>query len=456
MTLFRHSLFIFTRDLRLTDNAALIDAARHSECVHCIFIVDPVFNKNVKTRSYARQFLYSALHSLAKQLDEVGGTLTLLSGSYRDVVTNYIINNSIECVFVNHEYTLYGIGREAALTAVAKQLDIQIRYSHSHLLLPPGIIFTGEAKPYKIFTPFYNKAKQLPVERIQRLPKDSQFASDISLLSFQQLAELWQITAQKIDIRRLRIRVLKNLSGLSDYNQVRDYPAKDATSKLSAHLKFGTISVREAYWAIADTFGFDSPLLRQFYWRDFFSHIGYFYSHVFTRAFHAQFANIAWSNNTTQFQRWCDGNTGFPIVDAGMRELNQTGYMHNRVRMIVASFLVKDLHIDWRWGEQYFADKLIDYDVAVNNGNWQWAASTGCDAQPYFRIFNPWLQQKKFDPDCEYIFRWIPELQGFSVKDIHHWYKYQQIAQYPQPMLDHHQSSAIAKSLFAEAASANR
>jgi len=238
------------------------------------------------------------------------------------------------------------------------------------------------------------------------------------------------------------------LSECQDYQQQRDYPALSAGSGLSAYLKFGCCSVREAYYAVIETLGSEHPLLRQLYWRDFFTHIGFHFPHVFGHAFHRKYDALAWQNNQDDFLRWTEGRTGFPIVDAGLRELNQTGGMHNRVRMIAASFLVKDLHISWRWGERYFAQHLIDYDPCVNNGNWQWAASTGCDAQPYFRIFNPWLQQKKFDVDCLYIKRWLPELRPFSATMIHQWHKKQVTCDYPAPMLDHALRSRQAKALF--------
>jgi len=223
------------------------------------------------------------------------------------------------------------------------------------------------------------------------------------------------------------------------------------TSNLSVYLKFGCCSIREAYNCIVQNFGPDHALLRQFYWRDFFSYIGWHFPHVFGHAFHHQYDKIIWRNDHREFQHWTDGTTGFPIVDAGMRQLNQTGMMHNRVRMIVASFLVKDLHISWRWGERYFAQHLLDYDPCLNNGNWQWAASTGCDAQPYLRIFNPWLQQQKFDPDCIYIKRWIPELRNFSSSIIHKWYYKPLMGNYPEPMLDHTFRSQQAKTFYLQA-----
>ncbi len=226
---------------------------------------------------------------------------------------------------------------------------------------------------------------------------------------------------------------------------MRDIPSLKTTG-LSAHNKFGTLSIRQVY----DVFVATAPdLARQLYWRDFYTHLAYHFPYVFKGAFNKKYDAVAWKNNKAWFERWCLGTTGFPIVDAGMRQLNATGYMHNRVRMIVASFLTKDLHIHWQWGERYFAQKLVDYDPAVNNGSWQWAASTGADAQPYFRIFNPWLQQKKFDEDARYIKTWVPELKKVSVPTIHAWYKQAEpLFGYPLPMVDHAVQSAQAKELF--------
>jgi deoxyribodipyrimidine photo-lyase len=224
-----------------------------------------------------------------------------------------------------------------------------------------------------------------------------------------------------------------------------------STSQLSAHLKFGTISVREVFYTIAQTLDLEHPLTRQLYWRDFLTHIGFHFPRVFGHAFIEKFDSIPWEKDLQKFQAWAEGKTGFPIVDAGMRELNETGFMHNRVRMIVASFLTKDLRISWRWGERYFAQHLVDYDPCLNNGNWQWAASTGCDAQPYFRIFNPWLQQQKFDENCNYIYRHIPELRAVPAKILHEWHKKHYGHFYPKPIVEHSEESKLTKALFKNA-----
>jgi deoxyribodipyrimidine photo-lyase len=229
------------------------------------------------------------------------------------------------------------------------------------------------------------------------------------------------------------------MSRFENYEAERDYPSLQGTTGLSAHNKLGTISIREFYHYVRNELGEGHPLIRQLYWRDFFTHLAYHFPDVFRQAFKEKFRNIRWDYNNSMFHAWCSGSTGFPIVDAGMRQLNATGFMHNRVRMIAASFLVKDLHIDWHLGEMYFASQLVDYDPCVNNGNWQWSASTGADSQPYFRVLNPWLQQKKYDPDCEYIRRWVPELREMSASDIHGLEKKQPPAStgYPSSIVDH-------------------
>ena len=246
------------------------------------------------------------------------------------------------------------------------------------------------------------------------------------------------------------LKILATLSQFSQYDDERNIPALDATTHLSAYIKFGLCSIREAYEAITQTLGKNHTLIKQLCWHDFFTHIAFNNPRVFGAPFHEKYANLPWNNNLQAFTRWCTGTTGFPLVDAGMRELVATGFMHNRIRMVTASFLVKDLHIDWRQGERFFATHLIDYDPSVNNGNWQWVASTGCDAQPYFRIFNPWLQQKKYDKDCVYIKRWVTELKDIPSKDIHQWYKTHTKYKnsYTQPMVDHEHERKITQKIF--------
>jgi len=338
------------------------------------------------------------------------------------------------------------------LAETCQRLGLPLYILADALITEPEQAVKADQTPYKVFTAFYNNARQFPVLLPQALSSQS-FTSVASEVSLEQVAlSFTKNTLVAINGGRSQaLLILDQLVHQSDYLNTRDFPVLDATSKLSAHLKFGTCSVREVYYAITETLGSEHPLLRQLYWRDFFTHIAYHFPQVFGKAFLEKFANVHWDNNLEYFQAWAEGRTGFPIVDAGMRELNATGFMHNRVRMIVASFLVKDLHVSWRWGERYFAQHLVDYDPCVNNGNWQWAASTGCDAQPYFRIFNPWLQQQKFDADCQYIYRWIPELKAYTPKVLHEWHKQHKPGLYPAPIIDHSQETQITKARYKEA-----
>ncbi|MGA9530868.1 MAG: deoxyribodipyrimidine photo-lyase, partial [Candidatus Babeliales bacterium] len=246
-----------------------------------------------------------------------------------------------------------------------------------------------------------------------------------------------------------RINLIRHLK---HYHKTRNYPAMP-TSYLSPHLKFGTLSVRYAAAIITKELSPHHDLIRQLYWRDFYTYIAYHSPFVFGSSYKDKYNQLTWSKSKLRFKKWQQGLTGFPIVDAGMRQLNTTGFMHNRVRMITASFLIKDLHINWQWGERYFAQKLVDYDPSVNNGNWQWVASTGCDAAPYFRIFNPWLQQKKYDPQCIYIKQWIPELKDIPSQIIHTWYKKYspKMKNYPYPMVNHEKESKAAIALYRSA-----
>jgi deoxyribodipyrimidine photo-lyase len=451
MNAYSTSLFIFRRDLRLNDNTALREAMRLSRQVVTCFIFDPV---QVEPHPYRSEpglcFMLESIADLQRQLQALGGRLALYYRQPELAVAQLVREQRIEAVFINRDYTPFSLQRDQRLAAVCAQLGVNLHCLPDILLNEPEQALKNDKTPYKVFTAFYNNAGQLPVELPQALGRSNFLALDSDFT-----VDRLHITHSETAIRGGRseaLEILDRLGGCAGYRHNRDFPAMDATSKLSAHLKFGTCSVREVYYAIVERLGSEHPLIRQLYWRDFFTHIAYHFPQVFGHAFQEKFANLDWDNDPDYFQAWCEGRTGFPIVDAGMRELNATGYMHNRVRMIVASFLVKDLHIDWRWGERYFARHLVDYDPCVNNGNWQWAASTGCDAQPYFRIFNPWLQQAKFDPECRYIFRWVPELQTFPVKNVQQWDKKHVPCDYPAPIIDHGRESRLSKAKFNKAA----
>ncbi|MBK8815497.1 MAG: deoxyribodipyrimidine photo-lyase [Methylococcaceae bacterium] len=439
MSRYSLSLFIFRRDLRIDDNRALLEALSLSDSVLPCFIFDPrQINKHPYQSLPALQFMLDSINDLQSTFEAIDGKLALFQGLPSEIVKKVFKTQRIDAVFVGRDYTPFSRHRDKELADACQKLGIEFHSVPDTLLLEPEQALKADRSPYKVFTAFYNNARRFPVPLPVVLDKTKFVQGDSGLIEPQELFP--QIESRlkcQSGGRTCGLTILAGLERQNRYQEERDSPGLDATSRLSAHLKFGTCSVREVYYAIVHRLGTEHPLLRQLYWRDFFTHIAFYFPYVFGKAFHSRYDNLVWENSLATFQRWSEGTTGFPIVDAGMRELNATGFMHNRVRMITASFLTKDLHISWRWGERYFAQHLVDYDPAVNNGNWQWAASTGCDAQPYFRIFNPWLQQRKFDPECRYIYRWIPELKAMPPQVIHKGDRHPIGSGYPMPMVDH-------------------
>jgi len=392
------------------------------------------------------------LNSL-KELSEKLPELNFYSGNVSQVIQELASKEKIEAVFFNRDYSPYSLKRDLEIKKLAKSKDFDCLSFADVLLNEPGQVLKKDKKPYTVFSYFYKTAIKNEVKKVSRLKKASFLKlkkTDLSLFSSKILNKKDYNTNLLSKGGRIEaLKVLKNIKSIKNYTDIRDFPSIKGTSILSPHLKFGTVSVREVYFKIYKELGSNHPLIRQLYWRDFFSHISYFFPHVYKSNFYKKYDTVKWKKNTKLFNAWKIGKTGFPIVDAGMRELNTTGFMHNRVRMVVASFLTKDLHINWKEGERYFAQKLVDYDIAVNNGNWQWAASTGCDAQPYFRIFNPWLQQKRFDKDCLYIKKWIPELNDLTNKEIHHLFENDvKVKDYPQPVVNHKIEKEVALELY--------
>jgi deoxyribodipyrimidine photo-lyase len=444
------SLFIFRRDLRIDDNSALNLAITCSNTVLPCFIFDPrQILKHPYQSQPALQFMRQSIANLQQAFKKCGTELALYDAMPVEVIKRVFQHHHIQAVFINRDYTPFSRRRDSELAAICQELNIDFHAVPDCLLVEPEQAVRINGSPYQVFTAFYNNARKFSIPLPRPLEKGSFIKTEReSTIDLPDFLQVQTSSATVAGGRDNALAILASLDRQAHYEAQRDYPALDATSRLSAHLKFGTCSVREAYYAIIQHLGPEHPLLRQLYWRDFFTHIAFHYPHVFGKAFHSRYDNLVWDNNQDYFEKWSNGMAGFPIVDAGMRELNATGFMHNRVRMIVASFLTKDLHISWRWGERYFAQHLVDYDPAVNNGNWQWAASTGCDAQPYFRIFNPWLQQQKFDPECHYIHRWIPELKGIPTNIIHNWPIKHTDGLYPKPMVDHARESQIAKDRY--------
>jgi len=454
---YQRALFLFRRDLRLIDNLGLNRARQCAARVLPLFVLDPAqLDPHAYRSDPALAFMGTALEQLAQALQGLGGGLWLARGDPEAVLARLLAEQRIEAVFVNRDFTPFSRARDARLAQLCQRRGCAWHSVDDLLLQPPEQGLKADGQPYRVFTPFYRHAARLPVALPQPLAPggwlqppatrvEAGHAPLTGLRGYRAEAALWLGGRLEAETR------LGALSLLGDYASRRDLPAEQGSSHLAAHLKFGTCSVREVHERIRTGLGEEHPLLRQLYWRDFFSHIAWHYPAVFGRCFDPRFEGLVWRNDTDQFDAWCRGRTGFPLIDAGMRELNASGYMHNRVRMLVASFLVKDLQIDWRWGERYFARRLIDYDPCVNNGNWQWAASTGCDAQPWFRIFNPWLQQRKFDPAADYIRRWIPELTGLDGTAIHRLERDRPPAGYPAPIVDHRQQGAIAKQRYRDA-----
>lgn len=446
--LYAKSLFVFRRDLRLEDNTGLNFALKSSEFVIPAFIFTPEqIERNPYRGDSCLQFMIESLEELAESLKEKHGKLYLFFGKPDEIVAECIRRHKIDAVILNRDYTPYSVLRDQKIEAVCKKLGTSFHSFDDALLHPPERILKENGSPYVVFSPFFQKANKMHIDPPSMIRRWRFFSDKIDLAQDDHFffKVFSKSRSQAKGGRSAALRILKGLDHFEQYSKERDFPALDATTHLSPHLKFTTCSPREVHAAVVRALGKNSELIRSLYWRDFFTSIGYFFPQVFGSSFHEKFDQMTWSYNEQNFHRWCEGTTGFPIVDAGMRQLQETGELHNRVRMIAASFLVKDLHIDWRWGEKHFARSLIDYDPAVNNGNWQWVASTGCDAQPYFRIFNPWIQQRKFDPDCLYIKKWIPELKGQTSEAIHSWHveEYRpRKCRYPAPMLDH---SAEAK-----------
>lgn len=450
----KRALFIFRRDLRLQDNRGLLSALRAADEVILSFIFSPEqIEQNPYRGDRCLQFMIESLEDLESEISGHKGKLYLFYGKPEQIVAECIEKLDVGGVFVNCDYTPYSIQRDQKIEDVCNKHSILFHADHDLLLHPIDETLKTDGRPYAVFTPFYRHASKFDVAKPEQNRCSRYFAKSIDFSAERSIYKeiLPKRLKQTPGGRSEGLKILENIEAFSKYSSERDLPALDKTTHLSPHLKFTTCSVREVYYAIVHCLGPESELIRSLYWRDFFTWIAFHFPYVFKSAFKAKFGNIHWKNDENSFKRWCEGKTGFPLVDAGMRELNQTGFMHNRVRMITASFLIKDLHLNWQWGEKYFAQRLIDYDPAVNNGNWQWSASTGCDAQPYFRIFNPWSQAKKFDPDCRYIKKWVPEICALSPQVIHGWFlekHYRLCKDYPSPMIDHSSEAKVALDIY--------
>ena len=406
----KFNVFWFRRDLRLEDNTGLYHALRSGNPLLPIFIFDmDILNKLENPSDPRVEYIHSALNKLNDSLAGPGSGLLTFHGKPVDIWKKLIKDYDIDEVFVNNDYEPHAIQRDNEIRALLGSKSIKFNSYKDQVIFEKDDVLKPDGRPYTKFTP-YSAAWKRKMEQTGIRTFNAQKYFEVFLkrsdgvIKFpKKILSLNRIGFKKSGFSFPSDIIPKNI--IRNYHKKRDFPAEDGTSRLSVHLRFGTISIRKV---VKLALILNEKWLNELIWREFYMMIIYHFPHSVNSSFHPEYDFIKWRNNEKEFDAWCNGITGYPIVDAGMRELNMTGYMHNRVRMITASFLCKHLLIDWRWGEAYFAEKLLDYDLAANNGNWQWVAGTGCDASPYFRVFNPDLQQKKFDPCYKYIKKWIP------------------------------------------------
>ncbi|CAM1334702.1 cryptochrome/photolyase family protein [Tenacibaculum aestuariivivum] len=421
------AIFWFRRDLRLEDNVALFNALNSSNKVLPIFIFDEEILDKLPENDARVSFIYQTLEQLDTDLKAVGSSLLIKKGNPLEVLKTITSEFDISAVYTNKDYEPYALQRDAEICQFLKSKSIDFLSYKDQVIFEEAEVTKNDGLPYTVYTPYKNKW-------LQKFNAEEDLKDfEINFDNFHQFTS--EIPSLKsIGFNESSIKVQPyNLSNLTNYDEVRDFPFIDKTSYLSPYFRFGLVSVRKMVQFALKT---NATFLNELIWREFFMQVLFHFPKVVTNNFKQKYDAVPWRNNEAEFKKWCKGETGYPMVDAGMRQLNKTGYMHNRVRMITAGFLCKHLLIDWRWGEAYFAEKLLDYDLSANNGNWQWAAGTGCDAAPYFRVFNPEAQLKKFDKDLQYIRKWIENFDELT---------------YPQPMVEHKFARERAISTYKEA-----
>lgn len=406
------NIFWFRRDLRLHDNAGLSAATQSGIPTLPIFIFDKEILGELDEDDARVQFIHDSLTHIQSSLPPKGKSIRVYHGAPLDIWKEIINEYDVEAVYTNTDYEPYALARDREVSELLASHGINFKTYKDQVIFEKSEVTKDDGKPYTVYTPYkkkWLKAFKPDMAEAYHVNQDHLFDGAYALPSLEDIG----FVKSSIEVIPYKINQLSN------YGETRDFPAQSSTSYLSPHLRFGTVSTREM---VKHAIAVNEIFLSELIWREFFMQILFHFPYVVNGSFKPKYDHIQWRNDRAEFEKWCNGQTGYPIVDAGMRELNTTGYMHNRVRMITASFLIKHLLIDWRWGEAYFAKKLLDFDLSANNGNWQWAAGTGCDAAPYFRVFNPTEQVKKFDKEMKYIKKWVPEINDFS---------------YPLPIVDH-------------------
>ena len=411
------AVFWFRRDLRWNDNAGLFNALKAHANVLPIFIFDKTILAELPKNDARVEFIHEALMNIQETLIQHQSSLKIFHSTPQEAFEILMKDYEIEAVYTNHDYEPYAQQRDSEIQHLLQKKQIEFKTFKDQVIFEKSEVVKEDGLPYTVFTPFSKKWKaKLNDYYLKEYPTNKYFNHFFKTKAFHfpSLNELGFEPSGKVfsstDF---------NKQIITDYHNTRDIPSVEGTTKMSVHLRFGTISIRQL---AKNALQINEKYLNELIWRDFYQTILWHFPKVVNQSFKSKYDNIQWRNNEQEFNAWCNGQTGYPIVDAGMRELNETGWMHNRVRMVVASFLTKHLLIDWRWGESYFALKLNDFDLASNNGGWQWAAGSGCDAAPYFRVFNPYLQTAKFDKDLKYIKKWVPEFEDFT---------------YPKPIVEH-------------------
>jgi deoxyribodipyrimidine photo-lyase len=412
------SIFWFRRDLRLDDNAGLYHALKAGKPVLPVFIFDTdILNRLEEKKDKRVHFIHDALHHLQEQLTKMSSTLHVLHTTPLEAYKHLTHTYDIAAVYTNTDYEPYAIRRDDTIKKFLADNGIPFHTYKDQVIFEQDEVVKDNKDPYTVFTPYSRKWKdKLTGFYLKPYPTKKYFHNFLKHEP-RRIPSLEAIGFKEAPPHVVPAHLDEDIA--RHYDKTRDFPAIRGTTRLSVHLRFGTVSIRKL---ATQAKALNGTLLNELIWREFYQMILWHFPHVVTGSFKKEYDNIKWRNNEKEFGLWCLGQTGYPIVDAGMRQLNETGFMHNRVRMITASFLSKDLLVDWRWGEAYFGEKLIDYDLASNNGGWQWAAGSGCDAAPYFRVFNPQLQTQKFDPELKYIRHWVPEYELLT---------------YAQPIVDH-------------------